>query len=168
MRSQVSRVWRSFSSATTAFFSASILLPVRALQLLVQAFRLRLGFGQSRLADLDLRFQFRRSPLQLAKVTPQSQRPGTRAFAAGNHAMMVVRTLRRQEVAIRVSARQAFGGGIIFHHVGIGEGRKNQIAIQTQLGFEAHQFPDRRHDPGLGANGRVAVAVRRARWKANG
>ena len=82
--------------------------------------------------------------------------------------MMVVRALARQEVAVGVSAGQAFGGGIILHHVGVGEGGQNHIAIQTQLGFEAHQFPDRRHNSGFGANGRVAVADARARWKANG
>ena len=82
--------------------------------------------------------------------------------------MVVVRARRRQEVAVRVSARQALGGGIIFHHVGAGEGRKHQIAIQTQLRFEAHQLPDRRHHPGLRTNGRVTHARTRARWKADG
>ena len=60
--------------------------------------------------------------------------------------MVIVRPARRQEVAIRIDARQALGGGIILHQVGIRQDRQSDIAVQSQLGLEAHHFPDRGHD----------------------
>ena len=123
------------------FFFGFHLAAGEGLQLFVQPFRQGFGFRQSSFAGMNLSFQFRRSPLQLAKVTTQGQRPGIRSFAAGNHAMVVVRAGRRQEVAVRVSARQALGGGIIFHHEGGGEGGQRQMLAVYASGSRKATLP---------------------------
>ncbi len=158
--SEASRVWRGFSSATTAFLFSLGSPAHQALSCSSRSLRAQAcGLFHRGFVGPDFVFQIPGAPFQLAEVAPQGQRTGAGSLAARNHAMVVLRSRRRQKVAVRISTGQSLRGCIILHNVGVGEGRQHQIAIQAQLGFETHQLPDRRHDPGSPRDG-VAVPMR--------